>query len=928
MTLNSQNDASPLPGVSAEESASASFRVDEIFHAVADLSAEERAHYFDEHAIDEKLRGEVEDLVAFDSHSTVLIDHDIGQVAKWSLARFDPTRIRCGPYLLGDLLGRGGMGSVYAAERVDGEVALRVAVKLLLPGSDEPLFRHRFLAERQILANLSHPNVAKLLDAGHREDGQPYLVMEYVEGQPIDVYAAGIGLRQKIALFLKVCAAVSYLHRNLVVHRDLKPSNILVNWEGEPTVLDFGIAKMLDLTTDSTATSIRILTPDYASPEQVTGDAITTATDIYSLGAVLYRLLTGGPPHQFEGDSAAGIALAISTGKIMPPSRLEPRLKGDLEIILMKALRTEPHERYASVDALADDLRAFLERRPVQARSGDVWYKARKWLRLYWVPVVAAAVVIASLSAGLYVANSQRVVAERRFSQLRQLSDKIIDIDQAIRTLPGSIDARQRLVSASLDYLESLSREARGDLHLAEEISDGYWRMARIQGVNTEFNLGDTRKAEIGLTKADALIERVLASHSQDRNALFRSAVIAHDRMILADTEDRRPDVLAHAHKTVDRLEAFLRHDDPRDPVRLNGYLRPGEPHDAERAAVANLYANVALAYVNQHLYEDGARFARRTVAIAQPIASAQDVASKGLSILANALRYQGDLEGALGAIRQARRLAEQAKYRSPADRLFSLYGVMLREGRILGEADAVNLGRTVEAVQVLQQALNMIDSAAREDASDTAIRSRVGTAVRELGDILRDQDPGRALAVYDLGLRRLSEIPNNLKARRDRAELLANSSYSLRRLRRASEAKARIDAAFVILRQTKDYPANRIRPGSYVYAAVCALADYQAGTGDPRGAIQTYEGLLDKVSASQPKPEASLADAVRLSGIYSAIARLDRRVGRAGDAAALESRRLELWRRWDARLPNNGFVRRQLQVGDTNRSEIQNSGE
>src|SRR6202044_477859 len=198
--------------------------------------------------------------------------------------------LHCGPYRLGNLLGRGGMGSVYMAERADGGVRQRVAVKLLRSGADPPQFRAFFLSERQILAKLSHPNIARLLDAGHREDGQPYLVMEYVEGKTIDVFAAGISARQKIALFLKVCAAVSYLHRNLVVHRDLKPSNILVTEDREPKLLDFGIAKILDMGGDATVTSVRMMTPEYASPEQAAGGRMTTATDIYSLGAVLYKL--------------------------------------------------------------------------------------------------------------------------------------------------------------------------------------------------------------------------------------------------------------------------------------------------------------------------------------------------------------------------------------------------------------------------------------------------------------------------------------------------------------------------------------------------------------------------------------------------------------------------------------------------------------
>jgi serine/threonine protein kinase len=188
------------------------------------------------------------------------------------------------------------MGAVYSAERVDGETTPRVAVKLLRPGTGGPHIRHRFLTEYQILSSLSHPNIARLSDAGQFETEQPYLVMEYIEGKPTDLYAVGLSIREKITLFLKVCAAVGYLHRNFVVHRDLKPANILVTKEHEPKLLDFGIAKMLDLTTDSTATALRMLTPDYASPEQVEGHPVSTVTDIYSLGAVLYKLLTGGIP--------------------------------------------------------------------------------------------------------------------------------------------------------------------------------------------------------------------------------------------------------------------------------------------------------------------------------------------------------------------------------------------------------------------------------------------------------------------------------------------------------------------------------------------------------------------------------------------------------------------------------------------------------
>jgi serine/threonine protein kinase len=890
-------------------------RVEELFHEVADLSAQTRARYFDEHSVGAVTRHELEQLLAFDSSSSTSLEKDIGHVAQRAMSHVEPNGMRCGPYRLGVLLGRGGMGTVYLAERVDGEVSHRVAVKLLRPGADDAHLRERFLAERQILATLSHPNIARLLDAGHSEDGRPYLVMEYVEGKALDVYTSGLGIRAKINLFVKVCAAVGYLHRNLVVHRDLKPSNILVTNEGEPKLLDFGIAKILDLTTDATATGMRMLTPDYASPEQVAGFPVTTASDVYSLGAVLYKLLTGASPHRFDGDSAGAIALMISQGSITPPSRLVPALKGDLEFVLMKALRTEPQERYATIEQFSEDLQNYLESRPIRARKGDTWYQTQRFFRRYWLPATATVLVIASLLTGLFIANRERAIAERRFGQLRQLSQRLIDLDGVIRTLPGSVDARQRLVSASLEYLEGLSHEARGNLDLAQEIADGYWRMARIQGVNEEFNLGDPAKAEDSLKKADRLIQTVLASRPQDRGALFRAAVIAHDRMLLADTDQRRSDTLLLARQAVGRIESFLSKDDPNDPVRLEGFLRAGDPWQAEHAGIASLYVNISQAYVNIHMYSEGAQYSRRAAEMAEPISFAQDSASQASSTLANALRYQGDLETAFITVRHARQIAEKATYPSETARFFSQYYVDLREGRILGEADAVNLDRPAEAIEVLQKALDMTEEAARKDAHDSASRSLLATVARELGKILRDRDPQRALTVFDLGIERLGETGNGMQARRERAVLLAHSSYSLRHLHRPAEAKTRIEDAFAILGATGNYPTDRIRLASHAYYATCALADYEAEVGDQHRAQGIYEQLLEKVMATKPDPLGDLRDTPKLSRIYEALAGLYLRNGDPVKATEMSSRRADLWRHWQHQLPQNTFVRRQLEA-------------
>ena len=509
-----------------------------LFRELADLSPAARDEYCARHQVPAALRAEVDSLLRFDADTVdalhgsvasaaegVVRSHDIGADRR-ALPESDISGTRCGPYRLLSVIGRGGMGTVYLADRADGEVNQRVAVKLLPFGAGDAL-RERFLQERQILATLAHPNIARLLDAGRHERGQPFLAMEYVDGQPIDVFAARLDVRQKIAVFLKACAAVAYLHRQLIVHRDLKPSNIFVTADGEPKLLDFGIAKLLDLATDTTATSMRLLTPDYASPEQITGGRLATTTDVYSLGAVLYVLLTGKPAHEFDSRSPEAIASVITSRDVTRPSKWAPELKGDLEAILLKALRKDPQERYQTVERFAEDLEAYLELRPVRARAGNAWYRARKFLRRYWVPVTAGALVIASLAAGLYVANRERAIAQRRFADVRQLANKLFDIDTQVRQLPGSAKARQLIVDTSLEYLRRLSADVQDDPELALEVGAAYMAIAEVEGLTTGPNLGQLDAARRDLEIAEGLIQSVLTSQPGNRTALLRAVQIA-----------------------------------------------------------------------------------------------------------------------------------------------------------------------------------------------------------------------------------------------------------------------------------------------------------------------------------------------------------------------------------------------------------------
>jgi tetratricopeptide (TPR) repeat protein/predicted Ser/Thr protein kinase len=878
-----------------------------LFRELADRSPAEREEYCARHQVSAALRAEVESLLRFDSDTVdslhdyvasaaerLLLANDVGVAGSGALPRIETGGGRCGPYRLLDIIGRGGMGAVYLAERADGEVHHRVAVKLLPSGAGDPQ-RERFLQERQILATLTHPNIARLLDAGHVEHGQPFLAMEYVDGKPIDVFAAGLSVRQKIALFLKVCAAVAHLHRHLIVHRDLKPSNIFVTADGEPKLLDFGIAKLLDVATDTTVTGMRMLTPDYASPEQVRGGKLSTATDIYSLGAVLYLLLTSKRAHEFDSPSPEGIASVVTARDITRPSKWAPELRGDLEAILLKALRKDPEERYETVEHFAEDLEAFLDSRPVRARSGNGWYRARKFLRRYRVPVAAAAVVIASLAAGLYIANRERAIAQRRFADVRELANKLFDIDAQVRQLSGSAKARQLIVDTSLEYLRRLTADAQRDPELALEVATAYMSVAEVEGVTTGPNLGQLDEAERDLTIAERLIESVVRSRPANRTALLRAAQIAADRMTLAWQRGQSEKALTFAQKSAEWLDRF----------------QAGDGDRSSAPAILNTYVNVAHQYMMAEQFDQALQLAERGSDLALTFDRPLVRGSILTSVVALVHRYQGDLDGALTAARESVRLLDPGAAETAPAPAMNFVVALAREGWILGEDQAISMGRSEEALAVLQRAFDIADDFVHRDPNDESTRSRLFLAGGPMADILRHSNPGRALDIYDHTLRDMDAVHGEFLQLRA-VYVLAGSSYALRALGRPAEARERLDRAFATLKKLELYPSEKIEAGSETDRALRALADHEADTGDVARAIQLYQGLLDGLRASA-NPETSLPSAVDLSHAYQSMAALHARNRRADLASALDSRRLELWRHWDRKLPSNAFVLRQI---------------
>ncbi|MCY7345892.1 MAG: serine/threonine protein kinase, partial [Pyrinomonadaceae bacterium] len=431
---------------------------------------------------------------------------------------------KIGNYKIVGELGKGGMGAVYLAERDDGKFQQNVAVKLLKRELNTADIRRRFRHERQILAAFAHPNIARLLDAGTTSDGLPFLVMEYVAGIPVDEFCESENLKlvERLELFRTICEAVACAHRNLVIHRDLKPSNVLVTKDGIPKLLDFGISKLLtpEFESDSahTVTKLGAMTPEYASPEQLRGESVTTATDVYSLGVILFELLTAQRPFELKKHNAQEMIRAVCDTEPKRPSSVvlshsslnaerttQPNrqrtkhkaqmtkpnaLRGDLDNIVLKALKKDASRRYSSVEQFSEDIRRHLANLPVLARPDTLSYRATKFINRNRFAVFAGLLMFLTLTGGIVAtvwqarrAEAQRIRAENRFNDVRRLSNALLfELSPKIERLSGATEAREILVKRALEYLDSLARESEDDSQLQSELAVAYEKIGDLQG--------------------------------------------------------------------------------------------------------------------------------------------------------------------------------------------------------------------------------------------------------------------------------------------------------------------------------------------------------------------------------------------------------------------------------------------------------------
>ena len=600
-----------------------------LFHSALELAPEDRAAFLAAACDgDGELRTRVERLLA--SHveagpflvSSALVDAGV-------IAAEDPVRTaakdgrvgqRIGPYEIIREIGHGGMGTVFLAVRADDQYRKQVAIKLVNRGMDTDIILRRFMMERQILANLEHPNIARLLEGGSTTDGLPYFVMEYVEGRPIDEYcdAQRFTIAERLEVFRLVCGALQYAHQNLVVHRDIKPSNILVTPEGVPKLLDFGIAKLLSPSEagEVTASMVQLMTPAYASPEQLRGLAITTATDVYSLGVVLYELLSGHHPHRLvsrqpeeaaqlilreepERPSAAGSrpkaeggsnrtddneqrATGLLTEETNPQSAIRnPKLlRGDLDNIALKALRKEPARRYASVQEFSEDIRRHLEGLPVTASPDTFGYRAGKFTQRHKAGVLAAAMVIITLLSATAittwqarVARRERDKAERRFNQVRKLANSVLfEYHDGIEKLAGSTPIREKMVKDALEYLDNLSAEVGGDPALQGELAAAYEKVGDVQGNPYEANLGNQDGALSSYRKALAIRETQYAATPSDPNKKYDLGHVCNNLGDILWAKGENQEALLNYRKALAAFESLSKAD-AKNPRYLRGII-------------------------------------------------------------------------------------------------------------------------------------------------------------------------------------------------------------------------------------------------------------------------------------------------------------------------------------------------------------------
>ncbi len=739
--------------------------IKQLYERAHSMDASERAVFLDSAEGSDAVHAEVLSLLAEEANQSSPANALLSQPGALSVHELDRTGQRLGSWQIVRSLGSGGMGDVFEATRADGSFEGRAAIKLLKRGMDSVAVLQRFAQERQALARLNHPHIAMLLDAGLSEDGRPYFVMEFVDGVPIDDSASTIGLEARLALFLQLAEAVSYAHRNLLVHRDLKPGNVLVTREGNVKLLDFGIAKAIDpsptLGTSPTLDMPQLFTPNYASPEQVRGEPVTTATDIYSLGVLLYQLLTGVRPTGRNATTPAEAARSVLEEQPTRPSNLtaqqvlnprwvetRKRLQGDLDNILLKALEKPAERRYASVEALAQDVRNVLSGHPVSARAASWRYVAGKFLIRHQFGSALVAVGLAGLCAltgvALWQANiadQARTAAQRHLDDVQSLARTMIfEVNDAISS--GVTPGRAALVKAAGEYLTR--RMDANNLTMAEtlDIAQALRRMADIEGNTSMDSLGHSASALQRYEQAITVLERIPENQRTDAQWWFTSAGVRRSQSMLMLKQGD----LAASVKSSSTGSTMAR-----KAIDL-GYTAP----KAHRLVCLLLNKQADALYAmdgtpNLGRLDDALVAVRQSVQCAEGLPASQDddtinhlLLSSALARLARLETKAGNVEAGVSVARRNHAVTTAMLAREPGNQEVARFASIA--GSLLGY-NLLHAGHADEGVAILAQG---VDAARREmdkDPQDDRTRRDFVSLQWTLGEALINLEQGpRAL--------------------------------------------------------------------------------------------------------------------------------------------------------------------------------------
>ncbi len=920
-------------------------RIEEVFRTVVDRPAAERDTYLTRVCgADEDLRREVLSLLALDT-SEDFIRNPIADAALSLSAKTKPRddliEERIGRYRVLRLVGRGGMGDVYEAERDDEQFRRQVAIKIIKRGMDTDFVRDRFLRERQFLASLDHPHIARLFDGGETEDGRPYFVMEFVDGEPIMNYCRRreLSLDDKLKLFLDVCSAVQHAHQKLIVHRDLKPSNIMVTAEGTPKLLDFGIAKLL--TPDPgeaitrTETAVRLMTPDYASPEQVRGGPITTATDVYSLGVALYELLTERRPYQFETYSPLEIERAICNTEAPPPSdaarqqtgappKLAKQLTGDLDNIVLMALRKEPERRYQSVEQFSEDIRRYLNGLPVLARKDTFSYRAGKFARRHKAGVAMLALLIGfavALSVLAVRLARERDRAERRFMQVRKLSNNFLfDFHDKIQNIPGTTEARAMVAKTALEYLDSLAQEAAGDPHLELELAVAYHKVGDVQGDPWAANLGFPQEAMQSYQKGLTLAQKLSRSGNNDLKVLRQLAqgyFKVGELQAAAGVQTAARDAL---HQAVDAAENLERQTHDPEDLRLlqNCHIRLGDVSldtgDPSGALTS---------------YRKEMSLAERRVADFPGDRSQLSLAMSNKRV-AESLDSLGDLNGAIDDLRRSLKLMDELSPKFKSDPIFLRARMisLLWLGHLAGNPRYINQGDTRTALQYYREHLTIAETLSALDPKNALARQDLAGGYQRLGEVLAFEEPAQAVGYFRQALRIITELqesaPQEPLFLNWEAHSLKGMGLALRGMGDRQNALQKLRRALQIRKDLNARDAKNLKRHANLHATLLALADTTLEYGDHAEALEYYREAFKLAETPPVDKSADLYVRWRLADSYAGLSRYhasravestaDERLDHWREARRYAQESLRLWEGWSSRATPTGFDRRQIE--------------